>query len=825
MASSSDCFHCGEPLPTAPQILAQFGDQQRLVCCLGCKAVAEFIQGNGLGAFYAYRDEPRAGMGVRPVDVHFRRFDDADMLARYVDCNEERGETALDIGGMYCTACVWLLDRALAQHAAIRSVDVNAATRRAIISWDLAAMPFSGLLQAIADVGFKPEPVRVGYASDSSDSEYRQSLKRLIVAAAAGMQVMMFAVALYAGDHFGIDGAIEQFLRTISLLVTLPIVFYSARPFFKAAWRGLRARSPGMDLPVSLAIGFAFAASSWAVWTNSGEVYFDSVAMFVLFLSGTRFLEMRARHRADDQALSLARLLPDTAVRLTSGGEETLSSDRLRAGDLLRIRPGDIVPADGEIVHGELAVDESLLTGESMPMVRGTGMQVFAGGMTLSGGATLRVLQTGASTSVAGISRLLERAKADRPPISVLADRIAGHFVVAVLILAMLVGGVWYVIDSSRAFEIVLATLVVTCPCALALATPAALAAAASRLATSGFYVIRSRILDVLRAGATIIFDKTGTLTRGEPAIVATRLLVSNEDVSESYCRELAAALESASEHVLARAFAIHGKDRPFTFDELVPQAGAGVEATMNGIRYRIGSRNYVARIAGKCKLSQSGESATLVYLGSERGFLAEFTIGDELRGDAHRALSQLQDAGFVLVIASGDRTPVLSAVARALGVRNWHAELTPEDKLALVARRQRSGERVIMVGDGINDAPVMQAADASIALDAGTALARASADAIALSRRLMTVVEAAQVAAQTRRIIHQNIVWAIGYNLTAVPLAVSGMLAPWMAALGMSMSSLLVVLNALRLHRYRIARSSQRQDGAASQITERVLT
>ncbi|MEX0707371.1 MAG: heavy metal translocating P-type ATPase [Woeseia sp.] len=825
MASSGDCFHCGEPLPPAPSILARFGDEQRPVCCLGCKAVAEFIQDNDLGAFYAYRDKPRAGMDVRPLNAHFRRFDDADMLARYVDRDEERAETALDIGGMYCTACVWLLDRALSQHAAIRSVDVNAATRRAIISWDLAAMPFSRLLQAIAEVGFKPEPVRVGYASDSSDKDYRQSLRRLIVAAAAGMQVMMFAVALYAGDHFGIDGAIEQFLRTISLLVTLPIVFYSARPFFYAAWRGLLARTPGMDLPVSLAIGFAFAASTWAVWTNSGEVYFDSVAMFVLFLSATRFLEMRARHRADDQALSLARLLPDTAARLTADGEETVSVDRLRAGDLLRIRPGDIVPADGEIASGELAVDESLMTGESMPVTRGMGMQVFAGGMTVSGSATLRVLHTGASTSIAGIGRLLERAKADRPPITVLADRIAGHFVVSVLVLATLAGGVWLVIDPSRAFGIVLATLVVTCPCALALATPAALAAAASRLATSGFYVIRSRILDVLRRGATFIFDKTGTLTRGEPTIVDTRLLPSNDGVSESYCRELAAALESASEHVLARAFTVPGTDRVFAFSELVPQAGAGVEATMEGTRYRIGSRDYVSGIAGECELPKSGGDATLVYLGCERGFLAEFTIGDELRGDAHQALSQLQDAGFGVVIASGDRTPVVAAAARALGVTDWHAELTPEDKLALVARRQRSGERVIMVGDGINDAPVMQAADASIAMDAGTALARASADAVALSRRLLTVVDAVQIAAQTRRIIHQNIAWAIGYNLTAVPLAVSGMLAPWMAALGMSMSSLLVVLNALRLHRYRNARTPRRQGTAASQVAERALT
>jgi Cu2+-exporting ATPase len=789
-----------------PPIEARLAGGRQPVCCIGCKAVAEFIEASGFAAYYDHRELPHDL--PRPEGANFARYDADDMLGRYVHRDGDSAETTLEIGGLYCSACVWLLERSLQQRAGIHSVDVSSATGRAVIAWDISVLPFSELLASVERIGFRPEPVGAGYAHDAQERDYRQALKRLIVAAAAGMQVMMFAVALYAGERFGIEGGIEKFLRTISLLVTLPIVFYSARPFFAAAWRGIRARSPGMDLPVSLAIAAAFAASVWAVWTDGGEVYFDSVAMFVLFLSGTRFLEMRARHRADDHRLALARLLPDTATRLRQGKEdqgkeETVAVDLLKIGDLILIRPGDVIPADGEIVDGRLTLDESLLSGESLPVARESGMQVCAGASNQGGSASVRVLRTGASTSLAGIGRLLERARADRPPLAVLADRIASRFVLAVLSIAVLTGGVWMTIDPSRVLGIVLATLVVTCPCALALATPAALAAATSRLAANGFFLVRSRILDVLQKGATIVFDKTGTLTRGEPRVLRMRKWSGSGD--DDYLLALAAAIETASDHVLARAFAPHRGDAEFELAGLQAEVGRGVEASLHGIRYRIGSREYVAEIAGAAATTERGDDdgGTLVCLGSEHGHLAEFVIGDALRADAAQAIDRLREAGFDTVIASGDRAAAVQSVAATLGIRDWHAAMTPADKLQLVATLKRAGHSVVMVGDGINDAPVLAAADASIALDAGTALARASADAIAMSRRLMSVVDAARIAARTRRIVRQNIAWAIAYNLTAVPLAASGLLAPWMAALGMSLSSLLVVLNALRLHRF----------------------
>lgn len=825
MTAVKSCFHCGEPLPDGAPIFAQLGNCNQPVCCLGCKAVAEFISGSGLDAFYKHREAPSAELGLRAEPSEWALYDDDDLLTRYVHDDGKKAEATIDIGGMYCSACVWLLDKALTRVDAIDSVIVNPSTHRAVIRWDQAQLRFSELLDAISQVGFKPAPTGVGLVGDDNDGEYRRALRRLIVAAAAGMQVMMFAVALYAGAHYGIEGRIEQFLRLISLLVCLPIVFYSARPFYAGAYRGIRARSPGMDLPVAIAITAAFSASVYATLVNAGDIYFDSVAMFVLFLSATRYLEMRARHRSEDYTQALARLLPETVTRVHDGVPEIVALDKLRVGDVVLIRPGDVIPADGLVLSGDLAIDESLLTGESLPVTRKDGMELCAGGINRAGNASVKITLTGASTSLAEIGRLLERAKADRPPIAMLADRVASKFVVGVLLVATITGLVWLTIDPSRAFEIVLATLVVTCPCALSLATPAALAASASRLARDGFLLVRSRILEVLTRKATIVFDKTGTLTEGRPTITETILLAGNEQRSEEYYLALAAEIETASEHVLARAFDGHFMAGRFQSTDLRAEQGCGVAAVIDGTKYRIGSARYVAELSGTTDpVGDDINELTIAYLGNEKEMLAKFTIGDELRIDAKQAVTDLKRLGYRVAIASGDRESVVAAVASTLGIPDSYAYLTPAGKLELVSELQGRGETVVMIGDGINDAPVLSSADASIAIDAGTALARASADAVVLGKRLGSVVDAAIIAGKTRQVIRQNITWAIFYNVTAIPLAASGVLAPWMAAIGMSVSSLVVVVNALRLQRTELRLSRSRTRKETIEIEEEAL-
>jgi Cu2+-exporting ATPase len=819
------CFHCGEPLPDGKPIVASLGDNHPPVCCIGCKAVAEFIHGSGLEAFYKHRSKPSAELGLSAQPSEWQHYDDEDLLTRYVSDDDKGATTTIEIGGMYCSACVWLLDNAMARIAAVQSISVSPATRRAVIRWDRTSLSFSQLLEAIAQVGFKPAPTSAGLASSENDSEHRRALRRLVVAAAAGMQVMMFAVALYAGAHYGIEGHIEQFLRVISLLVCLPIVFYSARPFFAGAYRGLRARSPGMDLPVAIAIAAAFVASVRATLANTGDIYFDSVAMFVLFLSATRYLEMRARHRSEDHTQALARLLPETVTRMTDGEPKVIALDRLRVGDVALIRTGDVIPADGEVLSGELMIDESLLTGESLPVTRKDGMAVFAGGINRAGNASVQITMTGASTSLAEIGRLLEQAKADRPPIAILADRIARKFVLGMLLIAAVTGGVWMTIDPTRAFEIVLATLVVTCPCALSLATPAALAAAASRLAREGFLLVRSRVLEVLAKPVTIIFDKTGTLTAGRPTIRATNVMATSESFSVEHYLALAAEIETASEHVLARAFSRHYRAGTHEATNIRTQQGFGIEATVGGQLYRVGNAGFVAELSDTAEVAANdNDDAILVYLGSKKEILACFSIGDKLREDAGSTIDALQQLGYVVAIASGDREKAVAAIAKKLRIKNWHAQMSPTDKLALVNGLQQDGKTVVMVGDGVNDAPVLAAADASVAIDAGTALARASADAVVLGKRLGSVVDAIVIAARTRQIIRQNIAWAIFYNITAVPLAATGVLAPWMAAIGMSLSSLLVVLNALRLQSTKIATGKVQAGGNATTVTEEAL-
>ncbi|HSD71070.1 MAG TPA: heavy metal translocating P-type ATPase [Woeseiaceae bacterium] len=800
MAGDQPCFHCGEPVADAA-IIARVGDVDEPVCCIGCKAVAEFIHASRLGAFYRFRKPPDSALELRPGTASFSHYDQQDLQSRFVHRNGNDAEATIEIGGIYCSACVWLLENALKKLDGVLSLEVNPVTRRAVIRWDASLLRLSELLSAIARVGFRPQPLAVGHAADLQDIEYRKALKRLIVAAAAGMQVMMFAVAMYAGDFFGIESDIEQFLRSISLLVTLPVIFYSARPFYTAAWRGVRAGSPGMDLPVAIAISIAFFASVNATWLNEGPVYFDSVAMFVLFLSTTRFLEMRARHRSDDYALALTRLLPDTATLIRKGEQEIVALDRIRSGDIIRVRSGDVLPVDGEVLSGTLSIDESFLSGESVPVIRSCGMTVLAGSVNRGGSAEVRVTRTGAATNLAEISRLLERARADRPPIAQLADRIARHVVVGLLGLATVAGTLWLALEPARALEIVLATLVVTCPCALALATPAALAAAASTLAGRGFLLVRSRLLEVLAKPAVFVFDKIGTLTAGRPEILQTQVLSSQ--YSEAQCLAIAAALETASEHVLARAFAAHkGRDMPLP-ENVAVESGCGVEGTIGAERWRIGSAPWLQAYAESAvPKDHDPDSHTIVWLGNKKQLVARFDIGDELRTDALDAVTALKSAGFRLMIASGDREAAVRRIAGKLGITDWRAGLRPEQKVALVHALRDAGETVVMVGDGVNDAPVLAAADASIALDAGTALARASADAIVLGKRMQGIVDAVDIARATRRIIRQNMAWAIGYNLAAVPLAVSGLLAPWMAALGMSLSSLLVVSNALRLRR-----------------------
>ncbi len=617
------------------------------------------------------------------------------------------------------------------------------------------------------------------------------------------MQVMTFAVSLYAGAMQGMDAGLARFLRLVSLLVATPVVLFAAQPFFAAAWRSARMHTLGMDVPVALSIAAAYLWSVWTTLLGEGTVYFDSAVMFTFFLLLGRYIEMSLRHRSGLQQHALARLLPDSVLRVTGEATERVTPDELCLGDRVRVLPGERVPADGVVDTGTSEFDESLLTGESAPRRRDVGETLTAGTLNLGGTIELQVTRVGPESTLAEVSRLLERAQLSRPHFADLADRVAAWFVGAVLLLAFGVGVYWCYADATRAFSTVLAVLVVTCPCALSLATPAALAAATTRLARGGLLVTRGRALERLATVDCVVFDKTGTLTRGQPQLELVRPL--RAAVSRERCLSIAAALERHSSHPIARAFANQAAASS-VFDVQVV-SGRGVEGNIDGVRYRIGRFDYALAMcdADRRGNAEAGEATdyadkTTVVLADTEGTLAMFTLSDALREDAAAVVTQICKLGLTPCIASGDRAGVVGAVAQRLRIADKHCNLDAADKVALVRALQAQGRRVAMIGDGVNDAPSLAAADVSIATGEGTDLAKVSADMVLLGTRLTPVIAGIRTARVTRHIIRQNLTWAALYNATAVPMAAIGWLEPWMAAIGMSASSLVVVLNALRL-------------------------
>ena len=793
--ASDTCFHCALPVPTDCHLKVDIEGEPRPVCCPGCKAVAELIRDTGMSRYYELRDLPDPGVGRPPeVAAEWAVFDSPDMLDAFTERDGDMREATIYVGGMYCSACSWLIETTMGKQPGTASAEVNPITHRLRLRFEEADARLSDQLATLASLGYQPQPLTPESTTRPEVAEQRTALKRLLVASLGMMQVMMFAVGLYAMDFQGIDADMQHFLRLVSFFVTTPVVFYSARPFFTSAWRGIVGRKPGMDLPVSIAVGAAYVASIYATFTRGEAVWFDSVTMFVFFLTLGRFLEMRARHRSIDRGAALSSLLPNTATRLDGDSQVIVPVSQLQRGNKVLIRAGDPIPADGFLEQGTTSVDEALLTGEARPQPKTVGDELSAGSINLDGMINMVVTKTGSDTTLGTISRLSERARYARPAFVTLADKIASYIVVALLVVAAVVAISWYFIDPDRAFVITLSVLVVTCPCALALATPAAFAAAGSRLSQLRLLVTNGNAIESLSRATLAMFDKTGTLTGGMPTIAA--VFVTDNAFTEKDCRRLAAALEAASTHPLARAFALQEPLPTVHAPEII--VGQGVRGTINGREWRIGNAEFVGG-----GIATEDSTTTHVFLGVDGQAVAWFELEDEIRPDAQQTLGSLRKLGLATALVSGDNRAAVESVARALDIDDRHHACSPADKLAIIEAAQQRGERVVMIGDGINDAPVLAGADTSIAPAHGALLAQTSADVIMLGESLAPLTTAIEMSRKTMRIVRQNLAWAIVYNALALPLAAMGFVPPWLAAIGMSASSLVVVLNALRLNRF----------------------
>ncbi|MEE9343369.1 MAG: heavy metal translocating P-type ATPase, partial [Gammaproteobacteria bacterium] len=726
-------------------------------------------------------------------------YDREDIQKGFVrQTNAQQREAALILEGIVCAACIWLNEQHVKSLPGVIEFQVNYSTHRARVIWDTTQIQLSHILEAIQLIGYQAHPFDVNRQEQVFKREKSLAMRRLAVAALGMMQVMMLAVALYAGDYEGMSSGVWNFLRWVSLLLTIPVVLYSARPFFERAWKDIKHRQAGMDVPVALALAGAFLASSWATVTGKGDVYFDSVNMFTFFLLTGRYLEMAARHRAGQAAEELVKLLPATATRLDADGEKRIAVAELLLNDQVVIKPGETIPADGIVLEGASLVDESLLTGESLPLHRAPGDHLVGGTVNTDSPLIMQVEKLGEDTVLSAIVRLLDRAQSEKPSMAKIADRVAGWFVAALLVFAALVAWWWWQHAPEHAFRVTLAVLVVTCPCALSLATPAALTAATGALTRLGILTTRGHALETLARVTHLVFDKTGTLTEGRLTLEQTDAFIPG---AEKKYLTIAAALERASEHPVAAALVHAADEKSVRASQLSATSGAGVEGIVEGKRYRIGTREFVAELSGQVTPSVNiDENQTAIFLGAEDEWLAVFSFADCLRTEAAQTVQKLKSLGIQIELLSGDQEGVVATVAQKVGIEQYQSRCKPGDKLAYIQRLQAQGAIVGMVGDGVNDAPVLAAAQVSIAMGGGTQLAQASADMVLLSEQLPHLVDAINTARKTRKVIIQNLGWALIYNLVALPLAAGGLLAPWMAAIGMSLSSLVVVLNALRL-------------------------
>jgi Cu2+-exporting ATPase len=802
-SASRACFHCGQPNPGNAQWRAVCDGAERRFCCAGCLGVAQTIRAAGLEQFYRRCDVPGGPpQGLAGTDESARTAAAAEAAGLVLRLDDDLRETSLLLEGIRCAACVWLSETYLQRQPGVVAVSVNFATRRARVRWDSRQTQLAALLRAIAAIGYRAYPYDPARREALARKEARALLARTALALLAMMQVMMFAVPGYLSVD-GVEHEYQRLLNWASFALTLPVVLYSAAPFFAGTLRDLRLHRLGMDLPVALGVGGGFVASAWATWSGAGAVYYDSVTMFVALLLVARFVELRARQRAGDAIEAIARDLPELAERIPdypgSLRAETVTAAALRPGDTVRVAMGASIPADGEVIEGRSSVEEALLTGESWPRVKTLGHRVLAGSINRESPLLVRVIAAGAATTRAALARLVERAAGARPRAALLADRVAAWFVAGLLAVAAVTGIVWWQLEPERALAVTFAVLVVSCPCALSLATPAALAAAAGALGRRLILAVRSDALEALSRVTHVVVDKTGTLTTGHVELVRTEPL-SGRDAAT--CVALAAALEQGSEHPIARA--LRGATRAEVGAQHVTvTAGSGVEGVIAGRRHRLGRPDWVAGLHGAPLPAVAvAPDVVAVALGDESGWLAWLSFSDTLRPTAPTLIASLHQLGLGVSLVSGDRLATVQNVAEAIGIADFHGDQSPEAKRAFVAALQHRGERVAMVGDGINDAPSLAQADVSLALGCAATLTQWTADVVVLGDDLGRIAEAFARARQAFRVIHQNLLWALAYNLVAIPLAATGHVSPLVAALGMVTSSLLVVANSLRLLR-----------------------
>lgn len=797
------CFHCDELIPQGINLNVTIANTVQPMCCIGCQAVAQTIVDNNLTQYYAVRTEPaHKGTELVPEQLKKHQLLDEDVLqSEFIYQEKETKEAILTIEGISCSACAWLIEKQLSKQVGIVNINVNATTQRATVKWQYHKLALSEILHAIEKIGYQAQPFKASEVEHRNKLMSKSYIKRLGISGILMMQIMMIAVGLYFGAFADMSDEHKIYLRWVSFILATPIIFYGAIPFYTGAINTLKAKQLSMDVPVSIAIVLAFIASAWATVTQQGEVYFESIAMFTFLLLIGKFLEFRARSQAAQVSANLLKLMPMTATRIgntlsqssrENDKEELVAAKLLIAGDLVLIKPGETIPADGIITYGNSQINEAMLSGEQLPVNKNINGSVFAGTINGDGNLTVKVKQPNNQSFLSQLIRLSEKSQAHKPKLARLSDKIAQYFVAIILVTAIGTALYWQQHLPEEAFWITLSVLVATCPCALSLATPTALTCATTRLNRDGIMIKSAHVMETMPKINHFAFDKTGTLTTGD--FVIEQVTNFDEDnVTQQALLAISAALEAYSEHPLAKPFSQY-RDYNLVAEQVKIESGKGVSGLINNRVYRIGKPTWLLDI-----LDDTTKTAACVLL-CDNKLVAAFYLVDQIRSDAKTLINSL-NAGHKTLILSGDSQLACDKIAQHLAITNCFGNLSATDKMDVLFKLQKQQHaKIAMVGDGVNDSPVFGAAHVSMAMGCGTDIAKSGADVILLNNQLSSVTTLNKVALKTRRIIFQNYLWAFSYNAIVLPLAVAGYITPYIAVIGMSASSILVVTNSLRL-------------------------
>ncbi|NBV01716.1 MAG: heavy metal translocating P-type ATPase [Burkholderiaceae bacterium] len=808
------CYHCGSPIAEDSYCATELGGLKHVFCCVGCMAIAQTIHGEGLDVFYSRRVQlgvkPDQALSSNTIPHRLLAYDDPVLLARFTrPITDGLLETTLRLEKIRCAACVWLCDQHLKRIPGVSDVQINYVTQKAKIQFRLEQCNLSHLLFEIERIGYSAWPFEPSQAADLGRRERRHLLTRLGVALLGMMQVMMYAWPTYTGTG-DLSQEYGALLGWASWFLTVPVIFYSAGPIFIAAWRSVRhfpqTHILGMDVPIAIALGLAFFAGTLNLLTGNGASYFDSITMFVAFILGARYVELLARQDAQSGAEALAKQLPAICEKYLTYPDSLELKEvpvvNCNQGDFIRVSPGEIIPADGILIANETEIDESLLTGEARAIRKKIGDPLYAGSHNILNPCIMRIEAVGQATRIAGIAALLDQALLAKPHLVSLAERWASHFILFLLATALIASGLWFIFDPSKSWSVLVAVLVASCPCALSLAVPTAMAAAQGAVTKLGILIVRGHVMESLVEVSDLVVDKTGTLTLGQPELKSIR--VARIGFSTQHALSLAAAMEAGQTHPLALSILRAAAAENLPVDNLPLPSYGTLGRGLDAGEYRLGSALHVGLnrpVETELLERQAGEHGK-VYLADGQGLIATFLFLDTPRPGVQELLAAAQQRKITVHLVSGDDVQTVAWWANYFGITHFSSEVSPEGKYAYVAKLQEQGKTVWAIGDGVNDAPLLARANVSVAVGAGAPLITAGADAILTANSLEPLVYLLRSAIKTRLIIKENIAWALLYNLVAIPVAMLGWVNPWVAGIGMSLSSLFVTLNAWRLRK-----------------------